>query len=147
MGKGPEVKRATLTREPFSDAGTFGLLAFGTNNLRSVELPWRDNQPRKSSIPIGVYRCELVNSPKFGRVYCVLDVPGRSHILIHAANFGGDVELGFPSDLLGCIAPVMSIGMLQTKAGAMQKGGLKSRNALELFMSWAAGEPIELEIR
>ena len=41
----------------------------------------------------------------------------------------------------------MSIGMVQTKAGKAQKGGLRSRDALELFMSWAGGEPIELEIR
>lgn len=141
------MKRAVLTRGPSSDEGTFGRLEFGAHKICSIELPWRDNQPRKSSIPIGVYRCELVNSPKFGRVYGVLEVQGRSNILIHAANFGGNVELGFQSDLLGCIAPVMSIGMVQTKAGKAQKGGLRSRDALELFMSWAGGEPIELEIR
>lgn len=141
------MKRAVLTREASSDAGTFGRLELGSQQLRTVELPWRDNQPRKSSIPIGVYRCELVNSPKFGRVYGVLEVPGRSNILIHAANFGGDVELGFQSDLLGCIAPVMSIGMMQTKSGKAQRGGLRSRDALELFMTWAGGEPIELEIQ
>lgn len=146
MGQGAEVNRVTLTREPSSDAGTFGLLSFGPYILRSVELPWRENQPRKSSIPIGAYRCELVNSPKFGRVYGVLEVKGRSSILIHSANFGGNVELGYQSDLLGCIAPAMSIGMMQTKSGKMQKGGLRSRDALELLMGWAGVAPFELVV-
>lgn len=110
--------------------------------LRTVELPWRDNTPRTSCIPPGVYRCAIVQSPRFGRVYGVRDVPGRSHILIHAGNYGGDVSKGYRSDLLGCIAPCMTHGQLNG-----QMAGLSSRAALAEFMAWAGGEAIELEIR
>lgn len=136
------MKRATLTRAPSTDEGTFGLLQFDASTLHTTELPWRDNRPQASCIPPGVYRCEIVQSPKFGRVYGVRDVPGRSNILIHAANYGGDKSKGYRSDLLGCIAPAMAVGPLNG-----QMAGLSSRAALAEFMAWAGGEPVELEIR
>jgi Family of unknown function (DUF5675) len=48
-------------------------------------------------IPAGTYRVVLTKSPHLGYI-CpeLLDVPGRSNIRIHKANF--------PADLLGCIA-------------------------------------------
>lgn len=136
------MKHATLTRDPSTDEGTFGSLAFDGETLHTIELPWRDNKPRESCIPVGVYRCEIVQSPKFGRVYGLKDVPGRSHILIHAANYGGDVSKGCRSDLLGCIAPCMAFGRLNG-----QMAGLSSRAALAEFMAWAGGEPFELVIQ
>lgn len=136
------MKRAALTRDPSTDDGTFGSLQFEYDTLCTIELPWRDNKPRESCIPVGAYRCEIVQSPKFGRVYGLRDVPGRSHILIHAANYGGDVSKGLRSDLLGCIAPCSAFGRLNG-----QMAGLSSREALGKLMAWAGGEPFELEIR
>lgn len=140
------MKTATLTRGPSTDEGTFGTLTFGDKTLRSVELPWRDNATGKSCIPVGAYRCEIVNSPRFGKVYGVLSVNGRQNILIHAANFGGNVDAGKVSDLLGCIAPAMSVGQLENRDGKQQKAGLQSRAALAIFMGWADGLPFELVI-
>lgn len=136
------MKRAVLTRAPTTDQGTFGTLLLDGQVLRTTELPWRENKAQASCIPPGLYRAEIVQSPKFGRVYGLRDVPGRSHILIHAANYGGDVAKGYRSELLGCIAPCMVHGQLNG-----QMAGLQSRAALAEFMTWAGGDPIELDIQ
>jgi hypothetical protein len=141
------VKRALLERGESTDEGTFGVLRLDGQTLRTTELPWRDNATGVSCIPPGVYRCELVNSPRFGRVYGVRDVPGRQNILIHAANFGGDKSQGWHTELLGCIAPAMSVGVLTNPNGVTQRAGLQSKAALAEFMAWAGGLPFELEIR
>ncbi len=135
-----------LTRDPSTPEGTFGTLVFSGQLLRTVELPWRNNATGRSCIPPGRYRCEIVNSPRFGRVYGLRDVPGRSNILIHAGNFGGDVDAGWSSDLLGCISPVMSIGSLRNKQGKAQAAGLRSKEALGVLMAWAGGLPFDLVI-
>lgn len=135
------MKRATLTRGPSTDEGTFGVLQIDGQTLRSVELPWQDNRPKVSCIPPGIYRCEITQSPRFGRVYQVRDVPGRSHILIHAANFGGCSAKGYECDLEGCIAPALSVGKLDG-----QTAGIASGAALSELMAWAGGQPFELEI-
>lgn len=62
---------------------------------KTLELPDLNNEKRKSCIPEGEYTCIKHVSPKFGPCIWVQDVPGRSEILIHVANF--------KSDLLGCI--------------------------------------------
>lgn len=142
------MKRAVLTRNPSTDEGTFGRLTLSDGQeLCTVELPWRDNAGGRSCIPVGVYRCEVVNSPRFGRAYEVRDVAGRSHILIHAANFGGDKEKGWDTDLLGCIGPGLKIGMLNNRNGKAQKAAISSRAALERIHAWARMLPFELEIR
>lgn len=138
--------RCTLVREESSDQGTFGLLRFGPEVVRTVELPWRDNRPQRSCIPKGMYSCSLVKSPKFGRVYGVHNVPGRSNVLIHSANLAGDVDMGWDTQLHGCIAPVTRLGAMRNKSGAMQRCGLVSRPALAKLMTWAGGQPFTLEI-
>ena len=95
---------ARLLRSPTTDQGTFGRLQFGGRSLFTTELPWRNNRQQRSCIPAGVYQVALVNSPRFGRVYGVANVPGRSHVLIHAANLGGDIDMGWQTQLQGCIA-------------------------------------------
>jgi len=138
--------KATLKRGPSTDEGTFGVLSFGPHVVYTTELPWRDNIRQKSCIPIGSYKCAIVNSPKFGRVYAVLDVENRSNVLIHSANFGGNSDLGWTTQLHGCIAPAMKTGRMQNNAGKMQRAGIVSRPALNLLMTWADGKPFELEI-
>jgi hypothetical protein len=93
------VKTATLTRGDSTDQGTVGRLSFGDAVVYTLELPWRDNAPQKSCIPPGKYRLEIVKSPRFGRVYQVMAVPGRSSALIHPANFAGDADLGWTTAL------------------------------------------------
>ncbi|MBY0233358.1 MAG: hypothetical protein K2W93_00135, partial [Burkholderiaceae bacterium] len=142
------MKIAILTREPSTDAGTFGTLMLddGTS-LRSVELPWRGNATGRSCIPVGSYRCEIVHSPSKGRVYGVQAVPDRQHILIHVANFAGDIAKGYTSELEGCIAPALGIGELRNKVGQLQPAGISSGKAMAVLMAWANDEPIQLVVR
>lgn len=142
------MKAADLIRGQSTDAGTFGMLVLDDGrDMHSLELPWRDNAPTISCIPKGVYLCELVDSPSKGLVYEVKNVQGRSHVLIHAANWAGDRAKGLHSDLLGCIAPGDSVGTLQTPAGKMQRAVIGSKRALHDLMAWAADQPFELTIR
>jgi hypothetical protein len=145
------VKTLYITRKPSTDQGTPGYFSFGSRVLRCIELPWRDNAPGRSCIPPGTYRAELYASPKHGTVYMLQDVPGRSDVEIHAANFAGDSDLDWKCELLGCIAPAESIGTMENTAEGQHKGqeqlaGISSRAALAEFMTWAGGEPIEITI-
>jgi len=110
------VRKATLTRYETSDQGTFGVLTIGdTFRCYTLELPWRDNRAQLSCIPTGEYLFKWrTDSPKHGSCYeewddpttpTQEDVPGRSNVQIHSANLAGDVEKGYVSQLLGCIAP------------------------------------------
>lgn len=63
----------------------------------TLELPWKDNQPRISCIPPGLYEIRITHSNRFGRkMILVMNVIGREGIRIHNANI--------PNELHGCIA-------------------------------------------
>ena len=98
-------RRAVLIRDESTDRGTRGVLTAGALTLHLMEPPDRDTRPNRSSIPTGLYEVHPHRSPRFGWVLAVADVPGRSHILIHSLNVGGDVELGLHSHTLGCLLP------------------------------------------
>lgn len=66
-------------------------------SFKTLELPWKDNERNISCIPVGIYKAIKHNSPKFKQSFWLQDVPGRSEILMHVANY--------TSDLRGCIAP------------------------------------------
>jgi len=72
---------------------------------KTLELPWKDNERNVSCIPEGFYDVVPRQSPKYGNHLHVLDVPNRSLILFHHANFAGskNPRTGH-SDLRGCIA-------------------------------------------
>jgi len=141
------MRKVILTRFESSDQGTFGMLDFAGNTAFTLELPWRDNIKCISCIPQEKYTCKIVKSPKFGKVYGVMGVEGRGNILIHSANLAGDIELGYATQLQGCIAPCNKLGNLLNKFGKIQKAGLISRPALNRLMSWADGYDFELEIK
>jgi hypothetical protein len=141
------MKRAIISRGASTDQGTFGVLRFGATQVFTLELPWRDNRRQVSCVPVGTYDCRLVRSPRFGNVYKLLAVPGRSDVLIHPANLAGDAALGWTTELQGCIAPCMRLGAMRNKAGVMQVAGLVSRPAVRELMTWAAGEPFQLEVK
>lgn len=140
------IKRVRLIRSESTDEGTFGSLVFGGHACRSLELPWRENARQISCVPTGTYRCVIVRSPRMGRVYGVLGVPGRSNVLIHSANLAGDKALGWDTQLQGCIAPCLRTGSLVNSRGRLQRAGLVSRPAVTQLMTWAGGEPFNLEI-
>lgn len=151
------MNRIQIIRGPSTDEGTFGEWQADTDQgLKtwvSMELPWRDNQRRISCIPAGIYVCTLTPSHMWtpradGRVYHVTNVPGRDSILIHAANWAGDVTKHWHSDLLGCI----SIGRQRCSltpqcTGKPQAAVNYTRESLTELMDLLDGEDFELEIR
>ncbi len=132
-----------LQREHTQDWGTAGVLLLPDGSaFHTLELPWRDNRRQRSCIPEGVYQCRVTHSPRFGRVYTVTGVSGRSHILIHSGNYAGDVDKGYRSHVQGCILLGNRTGHL-----AGQRGVLVSRPAVSEFMSRLSGQPFTLEVK
>lgn len=81
--------------------GVNGVLWINGNPMfKTIELPWRQNAPRVSCIPEGVYGLRKRFSRRFDWHFEITGVPGRSAILIHPAN-NAEIELK------GCIAPVL----------------------------------------
>jgi hypothetical protein len=83
---------------------TLGLLTiiYGGNLIficKTLELPYKDNQPHVSSIPMGTYTVKKTFSMRFNRMmWEVINVPGRTGIRIYSANFArqlnGSIALG-----------------------------------------------------
>ena len=92
-----------ILRRIFQDANeTLGIFTvydirnFPFYELRTLELPWKDNSKQQSCIPVGEYDVIKRVSAKFGNHFHILNVPNRDYILIHSANY--------VRQLLGCIA-------------------------------------------
>ena len=142
------MQTARLFRLDTSGQGTFGVLTFDDFAVHSLELPNRDNAPNVSCIPPGEYNVKRRYSPSFKRwLYWVKDVPNRSWILIHGANFAGDVENGWQSHLQGCITLGMNIGTAKNKYGNRQKCVFRSREAIRHLQERLANADFKLIIK
>jgi len=144
------VITASIIRGVSTDAGTFGKLILnkGEWSCSTGELTWKNNDHGLSCIPTGTYHCKWINSPKHGECYQIMDVPDRSMIEIHAANFMGDINKINPStdshyisQLLGCIALGRSVGVLDG-----QMAILKSKETIADFDRRMGGNDFTLEI-
>lgn len=89
------MNELVLQRFAYHPSGTLGVIKFGDESFWTIERPWLENKPNVSCIPIGSYELGWRKSPRFGETWHVKDVPDRTHILIHVANF--------PTDVSGCI--------------------------------------------
>jgi len=97
-----------ITSELFRTYGkhdTLGTLAVyddsqGIFSCKTLELPWKDNARNISCIPEGTYTVVKRNTAKRGDHWHVLNVPGRTWILFHPANY--------VTQILGCIIPGQS---------------------------------------
>lgn len=119
-----------LIRDKSTSFGIFGTLALPSGKiLHTLELNWKDNQQNISCIPTGEYHCEIVHSPKFGKVYEVKNVPGRTHILIHIGNWVKDTN--------GCILVGLSRSETMIK---------NSADALGQLLNEMKNKPFKLEI-
>lgn len=91
--------KAILTRYYTPGLGTVGELVLGTFKCVTIERDWINNKQEISCIPEGVYQCKLgpssKNLPYSTMAYEVRDVPNRTLIKIHVANY--------PHELEGCI--------------------------------------------
>jgi hypothetical protein len=91
-----------LSRTYFEN-GTNGVLKFGSKLIcYTIELPWHENLPNRSCIPEGEYFIQKRHSKKFGWHLEIIQVPDRSLILFHPANYA-------VKELQGCIAPVTQL--------------------------------------
>jgi len=130
-----------LVRLRKSDHGTEGLLFFRQFSCFSMELPWRDNRKNISCIPAGIYTVQLRVSPRYGRVYWVIEVPDRSYILIHSGNWGGDVSKGLKTHTNGCILLGKYRGYLQG-----QRAVLCSRPTITRFLNLMQSKHFRLNV-
>lgn len=115
-----------LKRVWSDDTGTFGVLMGPDGPFAvTVELPWRNNEPRVSCIPAGVYTCKAVKSPKHGNTFEVKGVLNRSLILFHKANT--------IADLLGCIGVAEAFNAVDGVPGVTESAkGFNEFLALQL---------------
>ena len=139
------MRRALLLRDESTDHGTRGVLRADGLALHTMEPPDRGNARNRGCILAGTYEVRPHRSPRFGRVLAVLGTPGRSHILIHAGNVGGDVEMGLHTHTLGCLLPGLRRGRIEVR-GRVQRAVCGSRPALRRLMEWAGDTPFLLEI-
>lgn len=136
-----------LIRNSSSDQGTPGTLynrdSSGRFDLlfKTLELPWMDNKRNISCIPTGKYSCKFTYSPHFKtEMYLICNVPDRSGIRIHSANYAGDISKGYKRDLLGCIA----LGTRTSHIG--QLAVFNSRFAIRKFQELMQENPFNLHI-
>src|SRR5580693_8968818 len=88
-----------LIRTYFPQGTNGELLLNGDRICSTIELPWKNNQPRVSCIPEGRYELKKRYTPRFGSHFILVNVPGRILILVHAANDA-------LKEIKGCIASV-----------------------------------------
>lgn len=92
-----------LLKRSYFEKGTNGaLFVNGYLICFMIELPWRENKRKISCIPEGRYEVVPRFSTRFKNHLHVLDISGRSLILIHPANDA-------LRDLEGCLAPVSQL--------------------------------------
>ncbi len=134
--------RAILRRFRTGDQGTCSTMILDTGfSCRFIELPDRNNEPSYSRINSGKYHVVPFKSPKFGNVYILKNVEGRSYILTHSGNYAGDTKLGYKSHSHGCLI----IGEKFCKL-AGQLAVVNSRITLNKFIRELGGEEFDLEI-
>ena len=132
-----------LKRFDSTGQGTFGcILNHGEFLGFTLEPPWKDNKVNESCIPAGEYNCVWHKSPRYGWCYMVIGVDGRSNILIHSGNYGGDTEKGLKTHTKGCI-------LLGRKQGVLgkQKAILVSKPTVRSFWKRMEKKSFKLIIR
>lgn len=97
--------RAHLTRTSYGEVETLGILKVYDDEdneimeLKTLELPWKDNKVRESCIPEGSYWVRTRSAAESGKFdyehFLIEDVHERSYILFHAGNYY--------TDIAGCI--------------------------------------------
>lgn len=91
------MEEVIIKRFKYDDKQVLGIMYYkGKEVAKTLELAWNNNNPRASSIPKGSYKVIRRKSAKYGNHFHILDVPKRSYILIHNANYY--------TQLLGCVA-------------------------------------------
>ena len=122
------MKEIVLERFCYHPNATLGVIHLDDETFYSVERPWLDNQVSVSCIPVGTYETGWRESPRFGETWHIKDVPDRTYILIHVANFARDVE--------GCIGLGMGL-MGDTVAVSESKKAVTRFEELTRDLEWS----------
>lgn len=77
----------------------------------TLENPLRETS-KDSLIPAGLYRLKPYTSPRWPDVYEIVNVPGRTHILLHWGNT--------EKDTTGCVIVGRSAGVLGKQPAVLQ---------------------------
>lgn len=125
---------ALLLERAYMPDGTFGLMHIGDTTLHSLERPWLGNKPFVSCIPEGVYRLRKRESGVMNRStggefpigWEVTNVPDRTFIMIHPANFVWELN--------GCISLGLGSAVMPDKHKKWQQAVTRSRDAIRTFM-------------
>lgn len=125
-----------LTRFAYLPTGTLGRLNTdeGQVQIYTLERAWLGNQRFVSCIPEGEYELAPFNGKRWKGVFELVNVPGRSAILIHPANQ--------PAELAGCIAPGIGWNMQGNTPTVTD-----SVNALNIVRSWISSGDDTIVIR
>ena len=109
------MKTLRLIRVEESHSGTFGALLVDAEVFCwTLELADLLNKQERSSIPAQQYLCKPFQSPHFGKVFKVMNVPGRTDVLIHPGNTADDTT--------GCILLGSEIGKLSGNRAVRNSG-------------------------
>ena len=117
------MKTLVLKRVWTGEHGTFGVLIYNYPIALTCEDPWKNNEKGVSCIPRGTYivkRCshseeyEFRPSARYGDIFNVTNVVGRTFILIHRGNL--------PKDTEGCILLGEEYGHLNGKPAILDSG-------------------------
>ena len=128
----PKIDLLRITADPVW--GMFGIVRQGNIPFCcSLELPWNANQETVSCIPTGSYTCERFTHKDLGIAYRVLDVPGRSGVLIHIGNLVKEIK--------GCILLGNSFDQVKTRGGLEGPGVASSRGAIFELMAATMNSP------
>lgn len=131
-----------ITRTKSSNQGTLGSLQTVKGfSCKVIELPWRGNKSNISHIPAGVYQCKVHHSRKYGTVFHVTGVEGRTWVLTHGGNVAGDIKLGYKTHSKGCLLLGKRHGKLWS-----QDAVLNSKPYVRAFVEHMGLEPFVLSI-
>ncbi len=100
--------RRSLGLPELSEATMGVILTPSGSSYKTIEPPWDANKPNVSCIPDGEYVCRRDRTGRF-KFFSVTNVPERSHIEIHPANYYVNPIKG-KQELHGCIALGQRIG-------------------------------------
>lgn len=130
------IRTVKLTRIVDDGVQTSGKLEIDNFACMTLERAWKNNQSNISCIPRGTYRVKYTFSPKFLKyTYQVMDVPNRTGIRIHSANYF--------FDLLGCIALGSGYSSLNSDR---EKDIINSRATIKSFEDFMQRKDFNLEI-
>lgn len=113
IGMLPIVELHRLEGHP--SFGTFGIWKINKSIFCvTLEPPDKENKPFESSIPSQQYIVYKRKHPKFGEVFEVMNVPGRTGIFIHSGCIVKDTQ--------GCICLAEHFGKLKGDRAILNSG-------------------------